>query len=413
MRAAAGLCGGDAAASSCIRFFMNYPISSLRCFDFSPSCPLSHVLSTYRLGVAGGGARRFHYSRNPGARRYTRCEYVSSSTPKGGKDSKQRTARNVGVMWEYPGSHVPQGTRQIFILPPTQMGRRSAKIATRKGAQDKKKSKLYGKIGKQIITLVKEGGPSPAANPALAVLLQQAKEADVPKDIIDRNLKKATDKGQADFVELTYEVCNGFLNCVVQKSILLWNPILSFCKFAIRGTECMCTDAFSAFGFQVYGYGGVGLVLEVLTDNFNRAAATIRDVVKKGGAKMADSGSVLFNFKRAGVIYVKADSVKSDELLLAAMDAGAEDVLEPEADEDEDNDKEEEKYACFPACALSDGNGFSFNLPSVDVSSRLLVIVGSMFNLIYIVSGLAKKFLITDGCLCTHNMNELSIYFLC
>ncbi|CAK9863297.1 unnamed protein product [Sphagnum jensenii] len=210
-----------------------------------------------------------------------------------------RTARNVGVMWEYPGSHVPQGTRQIFILPPTQMGRRSAKIATRKGAQDKKKSKLYGKIGKQIITLVKEGGPSPAANPALAVLLQQAKEADVPKDIIDRNLKKATDKGQADFVELTYEV---------------------------------------------YGYGGVGLVLEVLTDNFNRAAATIRDVVKKGGAKMADSGSVLFNFKRAGVIYVKADSVKSDELLLAAMDAGAEDVLEPEADEDEDNDKEEEKY---------------------------------------------------------------------
>lgn len=299
MRAAAGLCGGEAAASSFIRFFMNYPISSLRCFDFSPSCPLSHVFSTYRLGVAGGGARRFHYCRNPGARRYTRCENVSSSTPKGGKDSKQRTAGNVGVMWEYPGSHVPQGTRQIFILPPTQMGRRSAKIATRKGAQDKKKSKLYGKIGKQIITLVKEGGPSPAANPALAVLLQQAKEADVPKDIIDRNLKKATDKGQADFVELTYEV---------------------------------------------YGYGGVGLVLEVLTDNFNRAAATIRDVVKKGGAKMADSGSVLFNFKRAGVIYVKADSVKSDELLLAAMDAGAEDVLEPEADEDEDNDKEEEKY---------------------------------------------------------------------
>ncbi len=122
---------------------------------------------------------------------------------------------------------------------------------------------------------------------------------------------------------------------------------------------------------------------------------------------------LLSNFKRAGVIYVKADSVKSDELLLAAMDAGAEDVLEPEADEDEDNDKEEEKYACFPACALSDGNGFSFNLPSVDVSSRLLVIVGSMFNLVDIVSGLAKKFLITDGCLCTHNMNERSIYFLC
>lgn len=97
------------------------------------------------------------------------------------------------------------------------------------------------------------------------------------------------------------------------------------------------------FGCQVYGYGGVGLVLEVLTDNHNRAAATIRDVVKKCGAKMADSGSVLFNFKRAGVIYVRADKVEADDLLLAAMDAGAEDVIEPPPPNQEDDEDDEEK----------------------------------------------------------------------
>lgn len=92
-------------------------------------------------------------------------------------------------------------------------------------------------------------------------------------------------------------------------------------------------------GPQVYGLGGVGLVLEVLTDNNNRAAANIRDVVKKGGGKMADPGSVLFNFKRTGVVYVKTGDISSDDLLLAAMDAGAEDVLEPEVDEDEDDEE--------------------------------------------------------------------------
>jgi hypothetical protein len=103
---------------------------------------------------------------------------------------------------------------------------------------------------------VKEGGPSPAANSALAVLLQQAKEADVPKDIIDRNLKKATDKGQADFVELTYEVCNGFLNCVVQMSTLLWNPFLSFCNFAIRGQNACVLMHFLPLAFRYMAMEG-------------------------------------------------------------------------------------------------------------------------------------------------------------
>ncbi|KAL2652325.1 hypothetical protein R1flu_020453 [Riccia fluitans] len=198
-----------------------------------------------------------------------------------------------------PGVWQHTASRKLWINTPLQMGRRAAKIATRKGAQNRKKAKLYGRIGKQIAKVVKEGGPNPTANAALAVILQTAKQYDVPKDIIERNIKKASDKSQADFVDMTYEV---------------------------------------------YGLGGVGLVLEVLTDNNNRAAATIRDVVKKGGGKMADLGSVLFNFKRTGVIYVKAEGLSSDDLLLAAMDAGAEDVLEPEEDEE---DKDEKEARCF------------------------------------------------------------------
>ncbi|CAI5468456.1 unnamed protein product, partial [Closterium sp. Yama58-4] len=123
-------------------------------------------------------------------------------------------------------------------------------------AQDARKSKLYGKFGKQIISAVKAAGPSPASNSALAALLVAAKQGGVPKDVIDRNIKRASEKGQADFTEIVYEI---------------------------------------------YGLGGVGIVVDVLTDNNARAAATVRDVVRKGGAKMADPGSVLFNFKRQAV----------------------------------------------------------------------------------------------------------------
>ncbi|KAG0562459.1 hypothetical protein KC19_9G148300 [Ceratodon purpureus] len=268
--------------------------------------PLPRILTRACPAASRGyGSSAVLYGRG-GSVRNISCD-VTSSLENAGKDSSHSASdvqflgsrREAGSMWLNVGRRGNLGSRQFWILPPAQMGRRSSKIATKKGAQDKKKAKLYGKMGKQIQQVVKEGGPSPAANAALAQLLQQAKDTDVPREIIDRNMKKASEKGQQDFVELTYEV---------------------------------------------YGYGGVGLVLEVLTDNHNRAAATIRDVVKKSGAKMADSGSVLFNFKRAGVIYVKADKVEADDLLLAAMDAGAEDVIEPSAPDEEDDEDDEEKY---------------------------------------------------------------------
>lgn len=85
------------------------------------------------------------------------------------------------------------------------MGRRSAKIATRKGKADAQKAKLYGKIGKQIAQAVRSGGADPIANAKLREVLLQAKAAQLPTDIIDRNLKKAVDKNSADYSELIYE----------------------------------------------------------------------------------------------------------------------------------------------------------------------------------------------------------------
>ncbi|PNW86836.1 hypothetical protein CHLRE_02g097550v5 [Chlamydomonas reinhardtii] len=166
-------------------------------------------------------------------------------------------------------------------------GRRAAKIALRKGKSDAKKSKIYGRIGKKIIQLAKAGGADPATNAALDTLLRQAKDLGVPKDIVERNLKRATDAKQGDYQEITYEA---------------------------------------------YGPGGTGLVVFCLTDNVNRTASEVKPTVTKAGAKVAEPGSVLFNFQRCGMIVV--DGTTEDAVFEAAMEAGAEDVepVPPEED---------------------------------------------------------------------------------
>lgn len=126
------------------------------------------------------------------------------------------------------------------------------------------------------------GGADPVMNQQLAKVMSQAKEMNVPKELIDRNIKRASDGKQADFVELTYEA---------------------------------------------YGQGGVGIVIEVLTDNVNRAAAETRTVVNKGGGKMAEPGSVLFNFERKGVITLLCGGDQEEKVLEVAMEAGAEDIF--------------------------------------------------------------------------------------
>eukprot|EP00891_Asterochloris_glomerata_P008714 jgi/Astpho2/8714/e_gw1.00128.54.1_t len=160
------------------------------------------------------------------------------------------------------------------------MGRRSAKIATRKGSQDARKAKLYGKLGKLIVQAVKAGGPNQETNPLLKEALRQAHQAQLPKDVVDRNMKKASDKSQADFREISYEA---------------------------------------------YGAGGTGFICECLTDNINRSAFEVRTAVTKGGGKMAEVGSVSFNFERKGIVFLDS-STSEDDALEAAMNAGAEDV---------------------------------------------------------------------------------------
>lgn len=187
--------------------------------------------------------------------------------------------------------------RKFWTSSPVCMGRRSCKIAGRKGIQDAKKAKLYGKIGKEVVSAVKRGGTSPVSNTALAALLEKAKELDVPKEIIERNIKRASEKGQETFIEKIYEV---------------------------------------------YGYGGVGIIVEVSTDKINRSVAAVREVVKDCGGKMADPGSIIFKFRRARVVNIQASvAVDKDQLLAIALDAGADDVIEPSIYEDESHEEED------------------------------------------------------------------------
>ncbi|KAH9761232.1 putative transcriptional regulatory protein [Citrus sinensis] len=219
----------------------------------------------------------------------------------------------------YEVKHCNFQVRTIRTFAPVCMGRRSSKIAGRKiredtfllsltvvsefalmqGAQDAKKAKLYSRMGKEVISAVKKGGPNPTSNTVLAAVLEKAKELDVPKDIVERNIKRASEKGQEAFIEKVYEV---------------------------------------------YGYGGVSIVVEVLTDKITRSVAAVREVVKDCGGKMADPGSVMFKFRRARVVNIKFTDADKDQLLDIALDAGAEDVIEPPVNEDDTDEDRAERY---------------------------------------------------------------------
>lgn len=186
--------------------------------------------------------------------------------------------------------------RRIWTFQPLCMGRRSCKIAGRKGAQNLKKMKRNSKIGKEIVAAIKKGGPSPSSNTALAAILEKVRELDVPKEVVERNIKRASEKGQDTYIEKVYEV---------------------------------------------YGFGGVSMVVEVLTDKITRSIADIRNVVKDCGAKLADPGSVTFRFRQARVVNIKVTDADKDQLLSVALDAGADDVIEPNFDGDDEDSEED------------------------------------------------------------------------
>ncbi len=155
-----------------------------------------------------------------------------------------------------------------------------ANIRHKKGRADAKKGKLFSRCAKEIISAVKQGGPDPKANTKLRLALQKAKTANVPCEVIDRNIKKASNADQADFTELTYEL---------------------------------------------YGHGGVGIIVDTMTDNKNRTASDMRIATNKKGGSIGSLGSVAFNFDRKGLIQIGKDQGDEESLFMQATDAGADD----------------------------------------------------------------------------------------
>jgi YebC/PmpR family DNA-binding regulatory protein len=159
-------------------------------------------------------------------------------------------------------------------------------IQFRKGAQDKKRAKLFSKLAREITAAAKLGMPDPAANARLRGAIAAARVQNMPKDNIERAIKKSLEAGGADYVEMRYE------------------------------------------GF---GPGGAGIIVEALTDNRNRTASDVRAIFSKHGGAMGETGSVSFMFDRIGEIEYAPDAADADAMFEAALEAGASDC---ESDDD-------------------------------------------------------------------------------
>src|ERR671936_1873232 len=155
-------------------------------------------------------------------------------------------------------------------------------IMYRKGAQDKKRAKVFTKIIRELTTAARTGLPDPNANPRLRAAVLAARQANMPKDTVERAIKRGAGGGDG--------------------------------------------DAYDEVRYEGYGPGGVAVIVEALTDNRNRTAAEVRHVFSKHDGNLGGSGSVAWLFERRGVILVDADRFDEDEVMLAAAEGGAEDV---------------------------------------------------------------------------------------
>jgi YebC/PmpR family DNA-binding regulatory protein len=159
-----------------------------------------------------------------------------------------------------------------------------AGIKHKKAAVDAKRGQLFGKLARAITVAAREGGGDPDHNATLATAIIKAKDANMPHDNIDRAIKKGTGAGSdaETYHHLTYEG---------------------------------------------YGPNGVAVYVTALTDNKNRTAADIRYIFDRGGGKLGTDGSVSWMFERKGVIFVDAAGHDEEDLMMAALEAGAEDVI--------------------------------------------------------------------------------------
>lgn len=156
-----------------------------------------------------------------------------------------------------------------------------ANIRHRKERADKQKGKIFSRMAKEIISAVRQGGADPKNNPRLKLAIEKSKSANFPNENIERNIKKASSSYEENYESITYEI---------------------------------------------YGYGGVGIIVEVTTDNKNRAASEMRIAINKRGGNLANPGSVIFNFDRKGILQLDRKNRDDEEQLFnAALEAGAED----------------------------------------------------------------------------------------
>lgn len=156
-----------------------------------------------------------------------------------------------------------------------------ANIQHRKGRQDAARSKLFSKLSKEITVAAKMGDPDPEKNPRLRLAVKAAKSQSVPKDVIDRAIKKSQAGDGDDYTEIRYEG---------------------------------------------YGPSGIAIIVEVMTDNINRSASNVRSIFTKAGGNLGTTGSVSFMFDRVGEIVYDASAGDADTVMMAALEAGAEDV---------------------------------------------------------------------------------------
>ncbi|MCP4868857.1 MAG: YebC/PmpR family DNA-binding transcriptional regulator [Proteobacteria bacterium] len=167
-----------------------------------------------------------------------------------------------------------------------------ANIKHRKGAQDAKRSKLFSKVVKDIMVAARVGGPDPDANPRLRLAIAKAKAVSLPRENLDRAIKK--------------------------------------------GAGLLDGQTFEEVMYEAYGPGGVALLIEVLTDNRARTGPEIKHLLSKRGIPLAASGAAAHSFNRVGRLLVPHDSIEEEDLLMAGMEHGADDVTEDVNDNGDD-----------------------------------------------------------------------------
>jgi len=156
-----------------------------------------------------------------------------------------------------------------------------ANIQHRKGRQDAARSKVFSKLAKEITVAARMGDPDPDKNPRLRLAVKEAKKLSVPKDVIDRAIKKSQAGEGDNYDEVRYEG---------------------------------------------YGPGGIAVIVEAMTDNRNRTASNVRSTFTKSGGNLGETGSVSFMFDRVGLITYLAEVGDADTVMMAALEAGADDV---------------------------------------------------------------------------------------